>query len=158
MLVRILKRGACIVPACVNGSWRVLDEAIGRMRRVVAHAVGRAGSLVDRWCIPPPSREFPSGSGCTNPLDVLVGVLGECERPELVLEWVCGQFKGHFVTEPAGYDGLCGWEFVDMKPRVKELAGLIGKGHRSVDEERRLRVLALEVGAWLVMVGRQNGG
>ena len=143
------------MPACVEGSWRVLDEAIGRMRRVVAHAAGRAESLVVRWCCPPPSQEFPDGSGCTNPLDLVVTVLNESERPGVALEWLCHQFGGHFVSEPGTAGEMFGACFGEMAPKVREVAGLMRKKKLTKEEAHRLGELANEVGASLVTYGRE---
>jgi len=106
------------------GSSLVLRRAIADRRKLVAHRLGRATSLVDRWVIDPPSEKNPEGNGVPNPLDLLIALLKTCEmqKGHEALDWLCHQFGGDFIPRDGGRgDGKLFRDIKDSLPHIEWL-------------------------------------
>jgi len=88
------------MPAEIEGSWAVLDKAIGSRRKLVARQIGRPLSSLEKYLLPPPSLDYPNGNGQTNPLDVFCTILDYCENPKHLLDWVAARYG--YVLVPKG--------------------------------------------------------
>ena len=126
------------------GSWEVLRKAIADKRKFVAWALRRSHNLIEKWVLPPPTKDSPDSSGEANPLDFTIALLKACERENAheALDWLCGQFGGRFVPVDGGRgDGKLFRDLAEALPHLKALAAEIkkneGRSDRVIDAHLR---------------------
>lgn len=86
-------------------SYEVLQEAIAAVgAKEVAATLGLSTSIVYKWGEPPQEDEDERQSGARNPLDRLLSIY-KATGQRSIIDWMCGQAGGFFVTNPERLTG-----------------------------------------------------
>lgn len=128
-------------------SWEVLRDATERVGvKALAAKLNLSAALVYKWC-QESSRDDPSASGATNPLDRLREIYEVTQDPRVV-NWLCMAAGGFFVRNPAVKPGPIEGHLLGTTQRVVQdfgemltavSRGLENDGRISADEADHIR-------------------